>query len=234
VTIRRLTTAGILIALAAPLPAFADGAAARTLERVAVRFYAPETGGTARPRFVMQRMLAFEARLEAMSEKPDGTGEDYQERHLRAALEHHVAEEMLASLADKLIGDIPPSKRPTAADLAALQKQVGGAVFEQLGGRTRVEEAAAGEQIDAAEVDGLMHRGALAAWYLDRAVSPLLSPGDEQLREVYRTSAHPYRGHPFEQVRPLLERWFVVQRVRVAEGAFLQAARARVRIIVTR
>ena len=77
-----------------------------------------------------------------------------------------------------------------------------------------------------------MHRGALAAWYLDRAVAPFLHPSDEQLRGVYRTSGHPYRGQSFEQVRDALDRWYVVERVRAAESAFLQAARSRVKIIV--
>ena len=78
-------------------------------------------------------------------------------------------------------------------------------------------------------MDALLHRAALAAWYLDRAVTPLLHPSDEQLRDVFRTSAHPYRGQTFEAVREALSRWFVVERVRVAEAAFLQAARSRVK-----
>jgi hypothetical protein len=84
------------------------------------------------------------------------------------------------------------------------------------------------------EVAALMHRAALAAWYLDRDVSPVLHPGEEQLRQVYRTSAHPYRGRPFEQVRDALARWFVVERLRVAQASFLQSARSRVHIVVTR
>jgi len=63
-------------------------------------------------------------------------------------------------------------------------------------------------------------------------VSPLLHPSEEQLRDVFRSSAHPYRGQPFEGVRGALGRWFVIERVRVAENAFLQGARSRVRIIV--
>ncbi len=79
-----------------------------------------------------------------------------------------------------------------------------------------------------------MHRQALAAWYLDRAVSPILQPTEEQLREVFRTSTHPYRGRPFEEVRADLSRWFVMERVRAAETAFYQGARTRVVVVVTR
>jgi hypothetical protein len=204
------------------------------VDRAVVRFYAPETGGTAHPRFVDQRVLAFEARLEALAEKPESFGADYQERHVRAALDHHVGEEMLDSLAHKLIGGSAAARRPTDEDLARIERELGTALYERLGGRAQVEGAAAAEQLDAAEIATLLHRQALAAWYLDRAVAPLLEPTEEQLREVYRTSAHPFRGQPFEQIRSALSRWFVIERVRVAETAFYQGARTRVTVIVTR
>ncbi len=210
------------------------GGAHAVLDRAVVRFYAPETGGSAHPRFVDQRVLAFEARLESMAERPEGIGDGYQERHVRAALEHHVGEEMLASLAHKLIGGSPPNRRPTDEDLARVGQDLGAALFERLGGKALVEQAAAAEQLDASELDAILRRQALAAWYLDRAVAPLLQPTEEQLREVFRTSAHPYRGQPFEQVRAELARWFVVERVRVAESAFYQGARTRVVVVVTR
>jgi hypothetical protein len=213
----------------------ADTAPVRAVvDRAVVRFYAPETGGTARPRFVDQRVLAFEARLEALAEKPEGYGADYQERHVRAALDHHVGEEMLDSLAHKLIGGSPPARRPSDADLARIEEDLGSALFDRLGGSAQVEGAAAAEQLDASELATVLRRQALAAWYLDRAVSPLLQPTDEQLREVYRTSAHPFRGRPFDEIRAALARWFVIERVRVAETAFYQGARTRVVVIVMR
>lgn len=83
-------------------------------------------------------------------------------------------------------------------------------------------------------MDALVHRAALAVWYLDHAVTPILHPSDEQLRDVFRTSANPYRGQTFENVREALARWFVLERVRVTESAFLQSARSRVKIVMTR
>jgi len=213
--------------------ASAEPPAHAVVDRAVVRFLSPETGGTARPRFVLERTLALEARLEAMAEN-GGTGEGYQERDVRAAMEHDVAEQMLAGLAEKLIADSPAEKRPGLGEVPRVEAQLGPALVERLGGRARVDEAAQAEHIDGPEVDTLLHRAALAAWYLDRAVTPILHPSDEQLRDVFRTSAHPYRGQPFEQVREGLARWFVVERVRVAESAFLQSARSRVKIIVTR
>jgi hypothetical protein len=97
-----------------------------------------------------------------------------------------------------------------------------------------VDQAADAEHLDGGEIEALLHRAALASWYLDRAVTPILHPSEEQLRDVYRTSAHPYRGQPFEKARDALARWFVVERVRVAEAAFLQSARSRVKITITR
>jgi hypothetical protein len=229
--------AGLLIAssaIAQPQPPSTEPAAVPHLvvDRVVVRFFAPETGGAKVPRFVLQRTLAFEARLEALVSGSD-RGDDYQERDVHAALEHDMAEQILASLADKLVADSPADKRPALDEIPGVEKDVGAALLERLGGRERVDEAARAEQLDPAEVDALLHRAALAAWYLDRA-SPLLHPADDQLRDVYRTWAHPYRGRPFDQVREALARWFVVERLRVAEAAFLQSARARVRVTVTR
>ena len=128
----------------------------------------------------------------------------------------------------------PPNRRPSDDDLARVEQNLGAALFERLGGKAQVEAAAAAEQLDAAELDAILRRQALAAWYLDRAISPILQPSDEQLREVFRTSTHPYRGRPFDQVRADLARWFVMERVRAAETAFFQGARTRVVVVVTR
>ena len=221
-------------ALASPAARAETTAPHLVADRAVARFFSPETGGAAHPRFVDERVLAFEARLESMAEQGGGTGEGYQERHIRAALEHHVGEEMLASLANRLIGGSPVGRRPTELDLARIGSDLGSGLYERLGGKAQVEAAAAIEQLDPAELEAILRREALAAWYLDRAVSPMLEPTDEQLREVYRTSAHPYRGRPFEQVRAALARWFVVERVRVAETAFYQGARTRVTLVITR
>jgi hypothetical protein len=139
----------------------------------------------------------------------------------------------LAGLALKLTTGARPSVELAAAPLAALEDDLRQAQFERLGGRERVLAAAAAEQIDPGEVDDLFRRAALAAWYIDRVVAPILSPTEEQLREVYRTAAHPYRGRPFDEVRSRLLRWFVSERLRVAEGSFMQAARARLKVVVT-
>jgi len=217
----------------AQTPTPATPAPAVDLDRVAVRFFAPETGGADHPRFVLERSLAFQARLEAMADSPQGIGDGYQERNVRNALEHDIAEQLLATLGQKLIDDSPADKRPQPSEIDRVTKQLSGAQLERLGGRARVDAAAAAEQIAPSEVDALLARGAFAAWYLDRAVTPLLNPSDEQLREVHRTGANPFRGQPFDTIRDALARWFVIDRVRVTEQSFLQAARSHMKIVVT-
>lgn len=209
-------------------------AAPTVIDRTIVRFFSPETGGAQYPRFVFERRLAFEARLAAMANTTNGLGESYGERDVREALEHDIAQEILSSLADKLIADSPPNKRPSADELATIVRDLGSAFAERLGGRPRIDAAAHAERVEPNEVDAMIRREAMAAWYIDRAVSPLLHVSEEQLRVVYRSAAHPYRGQPFEQVRGALERWFVAERLRATESEFLQAARSRVRIILTR
>src|SRR5262245_17275701 len=102
---------GVASAAAAPPPsrtprpapraqASPDGSGAQLLDRVVVRWYAPETGGIARPQYVFERELAFEARLEAFTDPdPDADPAGFRERHVRAALDRHIAETLLASLA---------------------------------------------------------------------------------------------------------------------------------------
>jgi hypothetical protein len=220
---------GVLAVFFLPRIAVADA----PVDRTVARYSAPELGDVAHPRFVLERTLAFEARLEVIAQVGAGIGDGYSERDARAALDRLIAEEMLATLAARFVADAPADKRPSAQELDAVRQAIITATLESLGGRETIDQAARAEQIDVFEVNALLERSAMAAWYLDRAVTPLLHPGEEQLRDVYRTAEHPYRGRPFDQVRAPLERWFVLERVHVAESAFLQAARSRLRIVVT-
>ena len=65
------------------------------VDRVAVRFTAPELGGPRSPRFVFERVLAFEACVAALEAGERGA---FRERHVSSALERHVAETLLSSL----------------------------------------------------------------------------------------------------------------------------------------
>ncbi len=52
-----------LLLLVVTRVASAETAPALVVDRVAVRFFGPETGGPEHPRFVLQRPLAYQARL---------------------------------------------------------------------------------------------------------------------------------------------------------------------------
>jgi hypothetical protein len=194
------------------------------LDRVAVRFYAPETGGNARPRFITERVLSFEARLLAMSEQGASARSAPEERHLHQAIDRHVAEELLSSLGIEGGKETP--------DLSRLADDARAELEARIGGEGPLRDAALAERIDPEEVQAIFLRHARAAFYLDHHVTPLLYPDDRQLREVFRTAAHPFRNKHFEEARKDLARWLVAERLKGAESAFLQTARTRVKIVL--
>jgi hypothetical protein len=194
------------------------------LDRVAVRFYAPETGGAARPRFITERTLSFEARLLAMSEQGASPEAPPQERYLRLALDRHVADELLSFLGIEGARD--------SFDLAPLADEARAELERRIGGRVALQRAATVEQIDPEEVEALFLRQARAIYYLDRHVTPLLLPSEEQLRDVFRSSAHPFRDRKFDDVKKDFTQWYIAERIRSAEATFLQTARTRVKIVI--
>jgi hypothetical protein len=204
-----------LAALGAPIP----------LDRTVVRFDAPETGGTARPRFVFERELAFEARLEALAdsdrtERPSA----YLDRHVRSALERHISEELLANLPM----DPEPERQEVARRVLATR-----AILEQrVGGAAPLLSAATAEGLTLAEVERFVLREARASLYLDRMVAPMLEPSEAELREVHRATSNPFRGQRFDEIALSLRQWYIGQRLEAALGAFYQNARARVHVVV--
>lgn len=217
-----MTAASLVAVLVLSAPAMVD--------RVSVRFYSPETGGAEHPLFVLERRLAFEARLEAMSDGRTG----FDDRDVAGALDRDIGEQILVGLAQKLIDESPADKRPDPREIEKTEQDVADGLVARFGGRAAVDAAAAAEHIDPAEVDAILRRAGLAAWYIDRSITSMLHPDEEQLREVYRTGGHPYRGQPFETVRGQLERWFIVERARAAESAYVQSARSHAHIVIVR
>lgn len=210
-------------ASARPAPEAAVEARA-IVDRVAVRFYSPETGGASRPRFISERVLAFEARLDAMSEEGAVQAATPDDRFVRNALDRHVVEEILATLDQTLAG--------AGAEDARLAREVRADLEQRAGGDGPIFVAAEEEGLAAEEVQEIILRRARAAAYLDRAVTRFLRPADAQIREVYRTSPHPFRSRPYEDVRAPLSRWYVFERLKVLEAAFLQTARGRITVVV--
>lgn len=203
----------------------AKAAPAIFVDRVVVRWHAPETGGAAKPQFVFERELAFEARLEAMAD-PDPEPGPYSDRHVRAALDRHIAETLLASLPV-----VPPS---TPRDVGQRAEAARAILEQRVRGRPRLIAAAAAEGITSDELDAFLRRQARASLYLDRMVAPMLEPNQAELRELHRSGATPYKDQRFEDVAPVLSRWYVGQRLSQAVETFYLNARARVSIVVMR
>jgi hypothetical protein len=201
------------------LPATAS-AAPRTVDRVVVRYFAPETGGAARPRFVTERELAFFARVESRAEGVEAVKGDYPARFVRAALDRIVAEDMLAQL--QVRRGVEPPELPRLADEARAELEL------RVGGPSRLAAIMDEESFDDGELRGSLMRRVRAAYYVDRAIQPILRPSEEELRSAFRTSLHPLRSFRFEDVRPEMARWLVQERLRLVALDFLQAARARV------
>jgi hypothetical protein len=198
------------------------GAEALLVDRTIVRFTAPELGGPRSPRFISARMLALEARIEALAD-PDRTGAAYRERHVSAALERHIAETMLASL------HIEPE--PAAEELRQQTEAARHLIEERVGGSDPLAAAARAEGISRRELTSLYQRQARASLYLDRMVAPMLAPSDAELRALFRNEKTPYRDAPFETVLPGLRRWYVSTRLQAALAAYYQNARSRLRIV---
>jgi hypothetical protein len=197
------------------------------LDRVIARFTAPEIGGVNSPRYVFERELAFEARLEALTDSSHSasTQEPYLERHAHAALERHMAETLLEGQ------EISPE--PTRADLDVRVRAARQSLEQQVGGAAALSRAMASEGIEEGELYRLLWRRARASLYLDRMVASMLTPGDAELVIVHRTMATPFSGQPFEQIAPQLRRWYIAQRLNTAVRAFYESARARIVLVLS-
>lgn len=208
----------------APVPLIA-GSAPVLLDRIVVRWHAPETGGVSRPQFVFERELAFAARIESLAD-PDAEPGAYRERHVRAALDRHIAETLLASLS------ITPAATPL--EVARRAEGARGALEQRAGGRPRLLAAAVAEGIGSDELDALLRREARASLYLDRMVAPMLEPSEFELRSLFRAGTTPFKDKSYEVVAPLLKRWVVAQRLAQALDTYYQNARSRVVVSIVR
>ncbi|HVW28149.1 MAG TPA: hypothetical protein VHC69_22455 [Polyangiaceae bacterium] len=218
-----------LAAIALAVPALTVPAAAEpiTVDRAVVSFVARDTGGVEVPEFVFERKLAFEARLEALAEGEVHEGDPpFRQRHVRAALDRHIAETVLEALPIK-----PP---PTEAEISARMDQARLALVERVGGLVPLREAAAAEGIGEWDLGRLVRRQAIASLYLDRMVAPMLDPSDAELRQVLITQRTPFAGRPFADVAGALRRWYVGTRLQTALSTFYDGLRNRLTLTVLR
>jgi hypothetical protein len=197
------------------------------VDRAVVRFAAREIGGTAAPRFVFERELAFEARLEALAEGDVGDDEPaFRERHVRAALERHVTETVLEGLG------VTPA--PTLTEISGRIEQARLALVERVGGLVPLMQAARAEGLGDSEVQRLFRREALASLYLDRVIAPMLDPSEAELRALHRTERTPFSGRPYDEIAGSLRRWYVSGRLGAALSSFYDGLRGRLSLTVLR
>ncbi len=211
-----LTLTGSLSAEPVPVP----------VDRAVVRFVAPETGGARRPRFVFERELAFEARLEALSD-PDRSAlgdAPYRDRHVTAALDRHIAETILGTLR------IEPE--PTSAELDHQSQLAHRMLSDRAGGEDALDDARRAEGISERELGRLLAQKARASLYLDRMVRPMLQPSEAELRSIHKSTSTPFANAPFDTIRPALLRWYVSRRLNAALATFFENARSRIEVTV--
>lgn len=202
--------------------AHAQPPAAVVPDRVAVRFFSPETGGAARPRFLTEREVALFARIEALVEQVPVEADVYPERYVRAAVDRLVARAMLASLLVQR-GSEPP-------DLPRLALDARAELADRVGGPAVLEDMLQREGIDESELLLFLRDHVRATWYVDKAITPVIAVTEDSLREAYRATLHPFKNQKFDDARPRLRRWLVTERMRAAELEFLQSARTRIKI----
>lgn len=215
---RALLALALGAALGVGRPASAEPVA---VDRVAVRFTAPELGGARSPRFVFERVLAFEARLAALEAGERG---GYRERHVSAALERHIAETLLAGL--RIEPEVSADEITRQAALARKR------VEERVGGAQALLAAARAEGVSERELLGLFRRQARASLYLDRMVAPMLEPSNAELGVLHRSGRTPFSGAPFELVLPGLRRYYVSNKLAEALQNYYQNARSRLDVVV--
>ncbi len=197
------------------------------VDRVVVRWHAPETGGIAKPQFVFARELSFEARIEGLLD-PDPDGSAYSDRHVRAALDRHIAETLLAAL--------PTLPEPRPTEIAVRAEDARGVLAQRVGGRERLLEAAASEGISSDELDAMLRRQAKASLYLDRMVAPMLEPTEIELKALHRAGQTPFTKDDFEDkaVKDRVKRWYIGVRLSQALDTYFQNARSRISIVTVK
>ncbi|MBL8607568.1 MAG: hypothetical protein JNL38_09620, partial [Myxococcales bacterium] len=188
-------------------------------DRAAARWSTPETGGPPRPRFVTARQLAALARIEAVLE---GESEP-SERFVRVALERRIAEDMLSALLLR--------RGPEPVTIPALAEEARLELCARVGGCDALSALLAKERLTVADLAPIFVARARSLEYVERALTPIMRPSEEELREAFRTAQHPFREKRFEEVKGELARWLVHERLRVAETEYFQNARGRVRLV---
>ncbi|MBM4373582.1 MAG: hypothetical protein FJ095_00745 [Deltaproteobacteria bacterium] len=196
-------------------------AAPRSYDRVVVRWATRASGGDTRPRFITARQLAFEARIEALSEGRKPT-QSFTDAHVRAAIQRRISEDILAEL--------PVEPAPEPRDIGRYAEDARVLIEQQVGGRGSLNEAAVAEGITAEELNAMLRRRARASYYLDKMVAPMLQPSEADLREAHSRGDTPFTDQSFEASEARLRSWYVSARLRAALDSFYRSVRTKVSV----
>lgn len=196
------------------------------VDRVVVRFWAPELGGVDAPSYIFERELAFEARLEALTDRQfvPTAQEPFNQGHVREALERHVAEAILESLRVT-----PP---PTTSEIAERVRAAEASVSAELGGATVLGQVARAEGLEQREVYRFLQRRARASLYIDRMVAPMLAPSEAELQALHASGRTPFSRQSYSLAASGLRRWYIARNLRHAAQTYYNGARARIRLSV--
>ena len=194
-----------------------------TVDRVVARFSDPEATGALR--FVMMRELIVESWTIAYERAAPGeTPVLFDDKHLRAALERHVIEEVLSErLPDST--SAPQIKRYVDDARLALRLSIGGRIEPLL--------AASSGNVPgggAAELEAILLRRARAEIYLELAVAEPAEVTEGELRAAWAHPPPSLRTLEFEAALPALRVQVRALRLREAGQAYYQAVRGRLHL----
>ncbi len=193
---------------------------ATTADRVAVRYFAAETGGIARPKWISARWLAFQATLEARGEGMRAASE----RHMRIALELDITETLLS---------LSPNERLLAqADEARLVADLRAEHERRVGGVDAFSQLATEFNVSPSQIAAWYARKARALHYADRMIASIRAFEDSEVRQSFRVHDNHEFGATFEEAREGLRRWLMVERFRALSSAHYQAARGRTKVVI--
>ncbi len=215
------------------------GRGAIPIDRTAVVFLSPDTGGPDHPRAITERELAFEARLEALAvgEAPDDERGLPKPRFLRAAIDRHVATELLASTPlerrDWVMTDPCTRARRVIEDerkdLEARITLSRAMLVARVRGESKLTAAAEREGMSEGDVLRFLRREALAARYVDLVIAPMVVPSATEIRDAHRAIPG-LRDRPLAEVSCDVARLLFAERLGRSLAQYRESSRSRVEL----
>ncbi len=183
----------------------------------------PETGGPTKPRFITERELRFWARVEATIDEGNAPA-DFYVRYARTALDRLIAEDMLASLL------IERGVEPTDLPKAALEARE--ELEARVTGPARLTELMKADGGSEAELSAFLRCRVRATTYVDKVISPILKPNEDEVFQGFRTMPSPFRTLAYEDGRARFLRFYIHERFRSLSLDFVKSARARLTLTI--